>query len=48
MLHTRVDDLNVVAEQALLTPEALKQRLPLTAQAEEAVVGSRKIGRAHV
>jgi 3-deoxy-7-phosphoheptulonate synthase len=38
-----VDNINVVSQELLLTPEEIKQRLPLTAKAEETVLHGRRI-----
>lgn len=42
-MHTdRINNINVVSQELLLTPEEIKRRLPLSAQAEETVLAGRK------
>lgn len=42
-MHTdRINNINVVSQELLLTPEEIKRRLPLSAKAEETVLAGRK------
>ena len=41
MHQTQLDDVNVVSERVLPTPDELKRRLPLSAEAEQTVFGAR-------
>ena len=42
-MHTdRINNINVASQELLLTPEEIKRRLPLSAQAEETVLAGRK------
>jgi len=40
--NTQLDDVNVVSEQTLLTPENLKEKLPISESAQETIVSGRK------
>ncbi|WP_210395288.1 3-deoxy-7-phosphoheptulonate synthase [Motiliproteus sediminis] len=45
MTDIRVDDLNVESQQILITPEELKQKVPLTDAARESVLEGRRVIR---
>jgi len=42
MSEQHVNNLNVLSQDVLITPEALKQDIPLTAKAEETVIEGRR------
>ncbi|MEQ9509957.1 MAG: 3-deoxy-7-phosphoheptulonate synthase, partial [Alloalcanivorax xenomutans] len=41
----QVDDLNIESQQVLITPRALKEKLPLSDAARDSVVGGRQVIR---
>ena len=47
MSEQHVNNLNFLSQDVLITPEALKQDIPLTAKAEETVIEGRSHHPAH-